>query len=189
MTAVAAAAALILGGTVGSAAADVITDVGPEDHMGEFVLAAAVVAEEYHTIPFVVTTAVMPTDVYGAAVPGVVALNSYYSLHPQALADDFAFDVQHGYHSPGCSPLAYLGFHEAAHQLDYTHGKRARDVAYLWASQSDFPATDLSGYSFTADGSFDSGEALAEAFAAVKCDPVGSTQAEHILFNILVGTQ
>lgn len=162
----------------------------PENQVGEFVAAVQAVVNEYPTDPFTISTEPLDPIHYVGAAPGRMVINSVYVNDGAQIEEDFNYDVSMGYHSPGCSPQTYLGIHEAAHQIDYTHGMRARQVASRWAATiPDSRADELSGYSFNDFGFFNPSEALAEAFASVKCDPAGSTPAEHDLFNILVTTQ
>jgi hypothetical protein len=182
---------LILAGTgwASTANADslVTTNLGPQ--MSEFVNAASEVAHQYHTIPFKVgVDNTLPPEAYAGAQPGFIGINRQYVLNPALLSAYFANDVAHNYHSPGCSAQSYLGYHEAAHQIYYTHGRRAADPTVYWVRNTKWTKGTLSGYSFDENGNFVVAEALAEAFASVKCDPAGSTQAEYELFNILVGT-
>jgi hypothetical protein len=162
----------------------------PDDQVAELVAAVESVVSQYPTAPFVITSGYDLTDgTYAASKPGSLEVNRIYSTNPEKLEENFDYDVQHGYHSPGCSAQTYTGIHEAAHQIDYTHSRRARTAALLWSETTTSSPSDLSGYSFDPFGSFSPAEALAEAFVAVKCDPAGSTKAEYELYNILINTQ
>lgn len=180
-----------------NAESNVTVLLGPANTMGEFVAAVKSVANEYPTDPFTITAGrndpngkPMSENRYVGAMPGIMVINDKYVTNPDLIEKNFAYDVSYNYHSPGCSAQTYLGIHEAAHQIDYTHGMRARQVAWDWAgSVPPETANQLSGYSFDDLGRFSPAEALAEAFASVKCDPVGSTPAEHTLFEILVNTK
>lgn len=170
--------------------------LGPANTMGEFVAAVQSVVNQYPTDPFTITAGTQMNGEplqpwqYVGATPGLMVINDKYVADPDLVDTDFAHDVSLNYHSPGCSAQTYLGIHEAAHQIDYTHGMRARQAAWDWAGTvPQETASQLSGYSFTELGGFSPAEALAEAFAAVKCDPNGSTPAEYALYNILISTQ
>jgi hypothetical protein len=181
----------------GHAQGTVTVLLGPANTMGEFVAAVQSVVNEYPTDPFTITAGRYdPTgkpfteERYVGAMPGILIINDKYVANPELIESDFAYDVENDYHSPGCSAQTYLGFHEAAHQIDYTHNMRARQAAWDWAGTvPQETAYQLSGYSFDDAGRFSPAEALAEAFASVKCDPAASTPAEHTLFEILVNTK
>lgn len=173
----------------------VTVQLQPDDQMAEFVAAVEAIVAQYPTNPFVITSDVggqygLTDENYVGAKPGWMIINRTYSTNPAYLQKAFNYDLLSYFHSPGCSAQTYLGIHEAAHQIDYTHGMRARQVALQWAATiPDERAIELSGYSFDELGNFAPAEALAEAFAAVKCDPRGSTPAEYDLYNILINTQ
>lgn len=169
----------------------VSVNLAPDDHLAEFVAAVQSVTDQYQVIPFTITSGLLPMpSLYAGSQPGLMTVATKYAQNPDLLESDFEQDVLYNYHSPGCDAQTYLGFHEAAHMIDYAHDRRARVTAWNWAGTvPQSTASQLSGYSFDSAGNFVPAEALAEAFAAVKCDPLGSTPAEHTLFEILVNTQ
>ena len=157
--------------------------------ISEFVAAVQSVADEYDLPPITIVVEHLPYGAYAGSYSfGKMVYSDILAGTPGLAEQWFASDLAEGYHSPGCSVQTYIGYHESGHFIDYKHHRDAELVALQWAETTSESPTELSGYSFEG-GVFDPPEALAEAFAAVKCDPAGSTPAEYALYNILINTQ
>lgn len=128
-----------------------------------------------------------PANSYAQAVGDGITINKVWSTGTyQALTAQLNADITAGYHNGGCSPVRSMTLHEAAHVINNMRGnapvRRAR-AAVGYGPRPDLFA-ELSGYSFHADGSVDTGEAIAEAFQAVVCGVGGPV--EQALYDMLV---
>lgn len=118
-----------------------------------------------------------------------VVFNDLYTSNPDRIRAMVEDDVADGYHPPlgWCTAAQYLTFHEFAHVIDYQRGLLARKVVEQRFIAELIPAGELSEYSYTWDEGgrrVHPGEALAEAFAAVRCN--GGTPTEQELNRILL---
>jgi hypothetical protein len=113
-----------------------------------------------------------------------VVLNSVYSADPQRLAAEVQYNVDIGWFPGGCSPIATVALHEAAHVIDNVRGRIGTNRVAATYQNPDELRGAISGYSFGADGAFNANEAVASAFQAVLCN--GGTQVEQDMYWMLV---
>ena len=154
-----------------------------DDQAWGFVQAIEEVAYEYDLQHITVTSAQLRYGVYaGSKLDGTIVVSRTYSTNPAHWQNEFNEDMREGFHKASpCDAQRFTGFHEAAHQIDFRDDMMADwEVAHKYGDGRGLP---LSGYSFHSDGSIDTSEALADAFAAVKCG-VGN-DVEQDLFVML----
>ncbi|WPH57629.2 hypothetical protein [Mycobacterium phage WXIN] len=141
--------------------------------MHEFAGAVNHVAAEHPEVRGITVATIASGSLYYAyAEPRKIVLNDLYSSSYEVVARSVEYDIAQRYHPPlgHCTPVEYLGYHEAAHVLDIARGKVAREALSAKYGFGSTVRTALSGYSFDDDGILRPVEALAEAFAAVKCN-------------------
>lgn len=122
---------------------------------------------------------------------GVVTLNEYFASDRHRLESSAAHDVELGFHpSLGhCTGVQFIAYHEAAHLVDAEEGTRSHNALFDLFGDGHGLHGILSGYSFIsadnpiAPGAINAPEALAEAFAAVRCS--GGNWAEKELSHML----
>lgn len=159
--------------------------------MNEIVNTVNSVAEEFPEVRGItVTTEVMPDWFYAFAMsghPGKITINHHYASDPSVLTRLVNQDVQLHFHPAlgHCSGAQLLAYHESAHIVDFGRGQVADALLVQRFGDGKQLQGILSGYSFNSAGSINAPEALAEAFAAVKCD--GGNWAEQELYHMLVG--
>lgn len=144
------------------------------------------VAREYPAVRgTVVTTETMPLGAYAYAVEGKIAVNDLYTSDPQTIQQMMEADVKEGFHpSLGrCTGPQFLAYHEAAHLIDRGDGREARTELVEKFGSGYKMHGKLSGYSFSSRGFFAPGEALAEAYAAVRCN--GGNSFEQEIYRLL----
>lgn len=160
--------------------------------MGDATTAIADVAREFNLPPITVQTGAFPDSnvlamtqsIYEPGQPPVfvITFNQEYTSNPQRFNELVTNDTISGFHPElgGCSPARLIALHEAAHVLDAVGHRMAREIV----AELPTTPTDLSGYSYAIGTIINPPEALAEAFAAVKCEP-NPSPGEWQLFNIL----
>lgn len=159
--------------------------------MSEIVNTVNAVAEEFSEVRGItVTTGEMPNWFYAFAKsgrPGSITINHHYASDPYDLTRLVNQDVEAHFHPAlgHCSGPQLLAYHESAHIVDFGRGQIADELLKQRFGDGKQLQGILSGYSFEANGSINAPEALAEAFAAVKCD--GGNWAEQELYHMLAG--
>jgi hypothetical protein len=152
------------------------------------------VRHDYHLPPVLVRTEYFFDDGIMAETqsitpPGqptsyIITFNHFYTSDPQLLRSTVNTDVKSGFHPGGCSAAQLIATHEIGHVIDAVNHHIARAV--LWDRYGGRRLRGLTGYSYGFYGSvLNPGEALAEAFAAVKCEGDKANRAERTLFDIL----
>lgn len=158
--------------------------------MSDIVNAVNTVAEEFQEVRGItVTTTEMPFFYYAFATsdtPRSIAINHRYASDPGTLLKLINSDVKIHFHPAlgHCTGPQLLAYHESAHIVDFGRGQVADTLLRKRFGDGRNLQGILSGYSFGSAGSINTGEALAEAFAAVKCD--GGNWAEQELYHMLV---
>ena len=157
-------------------------NVAPLD---EFVHTVNWVAETYGTGPIPISVGPLPQPTAFAMTMGQqVVLNSVYGADPQRLAAEVRYNIDLGWFPSGCSPMATVALHEAAHVIDNVRGRiGTKRVAATYQDPDDLRGA-VSLYSFGEDGIFDPAEAVASAFQAVLCN--GGTEVEQEMYWMLV---
>lgn len=178
------------------ASADLLikTDFDDDDNpvlTGEITAAINEVAMEYPEVRGTLVTTVPLGFVYAAADGHTISFNDDYISSPvqyQQLVED---DVLHGFHPPlgHCSAVQYLAYHESAHVIHRSrdNGHVIEEAVTRWFGDGFLLRGFLAEYSFNANGSINPGEAMAEAFASIRCN--GGNLAEWELRKILLGQQ
>lgn len=133
------------------------------------------VAMEYPEVRGVkiVSKPIMP-GVYAFAGDGKITFNSLYTSKTSLFNSMVRDDVKMGFHPHlgHCTPAELLAIHESAHIIDQTRN-RAPKIALIRMFR--VVPRDLAGYSYN-EGALNPGEALAEAFASVKCNGGNATE-------------
>lgn len=119
---------------------------------------------------------------YGVSNGRTIIFNKSYIDNPQKLYNDLSSDVGVSFH-PGalCTATQALAVHESAHVLDWETGYSARYE--LIEAINNGLSGELTGYSFNADGTVNTAEALADAMVAVECDVPNA--AEQAIYTML----
>jgi hypothetical protein len=158
--------------------------IQPDDQIYDFIRAVNEVTNQFHLSGITVSTGDIGFGVYaGSGHHGNIVVSRNVSTDPAKWEAYFRNDLAQDYHHGGsCSGQRYTGFHEAAHQLDFADSELAEwEVTQKYGDGAGLP---LSGYSFhPSDGTIDPAEALAEAFAAVKCGAANSVEWD--LYSLL----
>lgn len=132
--------------------------------------------------------ATLPVDegIYAYAVEGMIVFNDLYTSGDDTIQKMFDDDVRKEFHpGPGrCSGPQFLGYHESAHLIDHAGGRQARRALLDRFGLGYDMHDELSGYSFDYFGTFAPGEALAEAYASVRCN--GGNAVERELNQMLL---
>ena len=134
----------------------------------------------------VLATQPLPYGVYAFAVDDKIVFNDDYTSDPNLIQTMVERDIEIGFHPPlgRCTGAEMLAYHEAAHVIDRHGGRAARDQLIEQFGTGRDMHDVLSRYSFTMLGMFAPGEAIAEAFAAVKCN--GGNEAEKKIYQLLL---
>lgn len=129
-----------------------------------------------------VVTEPLASRIYALSGAGTIIINDAFTSDPNAIQRSIEYDVSIGFHPPlgHCSGAQYLAYHESAHLIDFSTGAQAK-VQERFGDGAAI-RDQLSGYSRAGNG-INASEALAEAFAAVKCN--GGNSAEQELNRIL----
>lgn len=153
--------------------------------MSEFVHTVNWVAESYGTGPIPISVGPLPQPTAFAMTMGQqIVLNSVYGADPERFAAEVQYNVDIGWFPGGCSPMATVALHEAAHVIDNVQGGiGTKRVAATYPNPDELRGA-ISGYSFGAGGAFNANEAVASAFQAVLCN--GGTQVEQEMYWMLV---
>lgn len=117
----------------------------------------------------------------------VIIFNSLYTANPALMTKVVDIDVAAGYHAGGCSPGRMLAYHEMGHVIDGIHNRQPRALVRQRYGEDNLPG--LTGYSYDFWGELNPPEALAEAFASVKCQGTRAQPGEQLLYTILTGRQ
>jgi hypothetical protein len=159
--------------------------------MSEVIAGLQTVVNEHPEVVNIVLTS-EPLDYEGNVFAGtlkgtnVVIVNEVYANDGVYADQRIGESIASGFHPEGCTPGRTLGLHEGAHVIDNAHGQRAWNIVSAKYGAGHDLWDDLPGYSFDILGDLEPGEALATAYASVKC---GSANAvEHDLYNILVNS-
>lgn len=160
-------------------------EVGDPVLMGEIARAVNEVALEFSdVIGVTVTTEPLMSGVYAFAANPRIVFNTTYATDPNLFNRLVHKDVALDFHPDlgDCSPAEFLAFHEVAHIIDQKQDRIPRVRLMLLYGPGVELAGLLPGYAFV-NGFLNHGEALAEAFAAVKCN--GGNEAEREFYDIL----
>lgn len=150
--------------------------------INEFVHTVNWVAESYGTGPIQTVAAPLPDpNTFAMTVGQQITLNSVY-IDKARLASAIQHNINIGWIPGGCSPVATVALHEAAHVIDNVNGKiGTKRVAATYRLK--LPG-EISGYSYSDGGDLNAGEAVASAFQSVLCN--GGTEAEQDMYLMLV---
>lgn len=146
------------------------------------------VAMEYPEVHGVLVTTEPVEGAYAFAGGHTVTFNDHLISSPVKYQQMIEDDVAHGFHPPlgHCSAVQYLAYHEVAHIIHRSRDYHAIDAAL---SQRFGTGAELHGivaeYSFHRSGIINPPEALAEAFASIRCN--GGNWAEWELHRMLTG--
>ncbi|AYF76581.1 hypothetical protein D7D52_25310 [Nocardia yunnanensis] len=155
--------------------------------------------------PGIYAEATSNIDASGRMYTEKVALDLDYALNVDRLVEDITDDVAHGHLVPGSAerPIHSTLVHEFGHVLDYEGQEHAFQTAedalidHFQATRGDMDPADfpgafkdwleqLSGYSFEEDGTFEPGEALAEAFLEVEYHGDAASEPAQVLHSHLI---
>ncbi|WP_280503310.1 sigma factor-like helix-turn-helix DNA-binding protein, partial [Nocardia farcinica] len=128
-----------------------------------------------------------------------IVLNERYVTDPLLFQHDWAVAAETGFvRGPRDRPVYAVLVHEFGHALDAAGGFAARTKASLALALrfhelggtaerlADWLSEVLTRYSLARDGTLEPAEALPEAFAAVRHDPVAATPEQHLLADLLL---
>ena len=134
----------------------------------------------------VISTEELPYGIYAYAVDDKIAFNDQYTSDPSEIRVMVDTDAKTGFHPPlgRCTGPQMLAYHEAAHVIDRRGGRAARNQLAEKYGAGRHMRGKLSRYSFTLLGTLAPGEAIAEAFAAVKCN--GGNKHEKEIYQLLL---
>jgi hypothetical protein len=148
--------------------------------MDEFVHTVNWVAESYGTGPIQVVVAPLDPNTFAVTRGQQITLNTVYTDKAR-LASEIQRNVHIGWIPRGCSPVATVALHEAAHVIDNVNGRiGTRRVAATYRLSLPGP---ISLYSFGERGELNAGEAVASAFQSVLCN--GGTESEQDMYHML----
>lgn len=156
--------------------------------VGEIVNAVNEVAIEYPEVRGTTVTAKPLDFAYATAFEHTISFNDSYLSSPETFQQMVERDVRNGFHPPlgRCSAVQYLAYHETAHVIHRSRDDKAIEEAVTrWFGDGLLLRGFLAEYSFNMNGSINPAEAMAEAFASVRCN--GGNLAEWELRKILLG--
>lgn len=117
-------------------------------------------------------------EAYAEAGGGVITFDIEYLVDRAKFEKsmDYAESVRFHPRTVTCTQMEFITFHEAAHIIDQERGHAVSNALneLTWTGAVDYK--ELTRYSFK-DGRLNTGEALANAFAAVRCN--GGNQSER----------
>lgn len=132
-----------------------------------------------------VGSAQLPFGVYAMTNRTGIGFNIQITTNKALLDWLMQQDENAHFHPPlgHCTPVELLASHETAHAIDFAHNKTADTELVALVGDGHTLHNQLSGYSFNDDGTINPPEALAEAFASVRCN--GGNSAEQQLAQLL----
>ena len=155
--------------------------------MQELVAAINDVAIEHPEVRGItVRTWPIKEGIYAYATSRLIVINRRYTGDPTTINRMIDYDISEDYHPPlgRCTGVQFLAYHEAAHIIDRGKQQIPRQLVMVRFGSAEWLRPWLSGYSYTSAGMHHA-EALAEAFAAVRCN--GGNWVEQQLNGLLVG--